>query len=83
MPCQSIDPGCTACTVDQYGVPSVCLECGNNLELNTTLNQCLFEHCFEWEVNIDYLNQVSTASCQKCVDFYGVWEIEETGNLCV
>lgn len=46
--------GCTQCTLDQFGVPSTCLGCAENLNLNKIKNSCDFENCKEWSNENNY-----------------------------
>ncbi len=84
IPCETLALGCTSCTLDQFGVPSTCLSCAENLELNEIDNVCEFENCLDdyWHVNLDFLEKKAVATCDKCEAYFGRWEYETDLFIC-
>ncbi len=83
IPCSMLSKGCIQCTLDQFGVPSTCLKCAENLsDPPPADNICVFDNCDVWTNEDDMFNQISVASCSDCSSKYGLQEYEDDHFIC-
>jgi hypothetical protein len=78
--CTDYTPGCVHCAVDENGVAGECSECVINMVLRD--GKCVWDSCTTiMTTDIDD-NNLYTATCTLCADYYGLALAEGSCHLC-
>lgn len=76
--------GCISCAINEVGDPVECLECAANLILDNNTNECNWNECAEWTNEDEYFYSLPVASCNVCIDTYGLfYSLDGLNNTCV